>query len=312
MTVPTRNLVSGGCGFLASHLIDRLIASGQFVYCVDDLSSGSISNIQHLLDSPFFSFVQHDVVDPITLDVDVIWHFACPASAISYQANPIKTAETCFLGTSNLLSLATSLKARFLLASTSEVYGDPDVHPQPETYLGSVSTTGIRACYDEGKRIAETLCFDYHRTFGTDVRVARIFNTYGPRLLPDDGRVISNFIVQALRGHPLTIYGDGSQSRSFCYVNDLIDGVVSLMDSNFSLPINLGNPAEITIIQLADYIRSRINPCLSLVHQPQPPDDPRMRQPDISLAQRTLGWQPQITLEEGLDSTIEWFKAALD
>ena len=305
------HLVTGGAGFIGSHLIDLLLTSGSNVICLDDLSSGSLKNISQWEDHPRFQFIDHDVTHPIELEVDRIWHLACPASPIHYQKNPIKTAKTSFLGTYNMLCLARRVNARLLLASTSEVYGDPDVHPQPESYRGCVNPIGIRACYDEGKRIAETLCFDYQRMHGSEIRIARIFNTYGPRMLADDGRVVSNFIVQALRGEPITLYGDGSQSRSFCYVDDLVDGLIRLMNGSSTGPINLGNPHEFTIRQLAEQVRARINPELPLIEKPLPADDPRQRQPDIALAQRELGWQPQVSLEQGLEPTIAWFEELL-
>ena len=309
--VPTRNLVTGGAGFLGSHLVDELMRAGEEVICLDNFFNGRKQNLRQWWDHSRFEFIRHDVTEPIMLEVDRIWHLACPASPIHYQTNPVKTAKTSFLGTYNMLGLARRVGARLLLASTSEVYGDPALHPQPESYRGSVNIIGPRACYDEGKRIAETLCFDYRRMHGSEIRVARIFNTYGPRMLPDDGRVVSNFIVQALRGQPITIYGEGSQTRSFCYVDDLIDGLIRLMNSDHTGPINLGNPKEFTIRQLADLVRSRINPVLPLVSQPVPADDPRQRQPDIALANTALGWFPSVSLEQGLEPTITWFKNVL-
>ena len=308
---PIRNLITGGSGFLGSHLVDRLMQAGEEVLCLDNTYTGRKSNVRQWWDHPRFEFIRHDVTEPIKLEVDRIWHLACPASPIHYQTNPVKTAKTSFLGTYNMLGLARRVNARLLLASTSEVYGDPEVHPQDESYRGCVNPIGIRACYDEGKRIAETLCFDYQRMHGSEIRIARIFNTYGPRMLADDGRVVSNFIVQALRGESLTLYGDGSQSRSFCYVDDLIDGLVRLMNGDFTGPINLGNPHEFTIRQLAELVRARINPQLSLIEKPLPVDDPRQRQPVISLAQHQLGWQPRVSLEEGLEPTIAWFQELL-
>ena len=309
---PLRNLITGGAGFLGSHLVDRLMQAGEEVICLDNYFTGRKSNIAHWVNHPRFELIRHDVTEPIKLEVDRIWHLACPASPIHYQTNPVKTAKTSFLGTYNMLGLARRVGARLLLASTSEIYGDPDVHPQPEDYRGCVNPIGPRACYDEGKRIAETLCFDYQRMHGSEIRIARIFNTYGPRMLADDGRVISNFIVQALRGEPLTLYGDGSQSRSFCYVDDLIEGFIRLMNNVHSGPINLGNPNEFTIRQLAEQVRDRINPELKFIHQPLPTDDPRQRQPDITLAQKQLEWSPAVSLEKGLDPTIEWFKQLLN
>ena len=307
-----RNLITGGAGFLGSHLTDRLMEAGEEVICLDNYFTGRKSNISKWVGHPNFELIRHDVTEPIKLEVDRIWHLACPASPIHYQLNPIKTAKTSFLGTYNMLGLARRVGARFLLASTSEVYGDPEVHPQPESYRGCVNTTGIRSCYDEGKRIAETLCFDYQRMHDTEIRVMRIFNTYGPRMLPDDGRVVSNFIVQALQGKPLTLYGDGSQTRSFCYVDDLIEGMIRLMNGDKTGPINIGNPKEFTIRQLAELVRDRINPNLELISKPLPQDDPLQRQPVIDLARRELGWEPKISLSEGLQPTIDWFRTALE
>jgi len=306
-----RNLVTGGAGFLGSHLVDRLMEAGEEVICLDNTYTGRKINVRRWWDHPSFEFIRHDVTEPIRLEVNRIWHLACPASPVHYQFNPVKTAKTSFLGTYNMLGLARRVKARLLLASTSEVYGDPEVHPQPESYCGCVNTHGIRACYDEGKRIAETLCFDYLRMHGCEIRVARIFNTYGPRMLPDDGRVVSNFIVQALRGEPLTLYGDGSQTRSFCYVDDLVEGLIRLMHGGHTGPINLGNPSEFTILQLAELVRDRINPVLGLVGKPLPQDDPFQRQPVIDLAHEELGWQPAVPLEHGLDRTIAYFRKEL-
>jgi len=304
----TRNLITGGAGFLGSHLCDRLMDAGEEVICLDNYFTGRKSNISHWIGHPRFELIRHDVTEPIQLEVDRIWHLACPASPVHYQFNPIKTAKTSFLGTYNMLGLARRVGARLLLASTSEVYGDPEVHPQPETYRGCVNTIGIRSCYDEGKRIAETLCFDYKRMHDVEVRVMRIFNTYGPRMLPDDGRVVSNFIVQALRGESLTLYGDGQQTRSFCYVDDLIEGMIRLMNSDETGPVNIGNPTEFTIRQLAEIVRQKINPDLKFIREDLPQDDPTQRKPVIDLAMSLLGWQPKIALKEGLDSTIEWFK----
>ena len=276
--------------------------------CLDNYFTGRKVNIRRWISHPNFELIRHDVTEPIKLEVDRIWHLACPASPVHYQFNPVKTAKTSFLGTYNMLGLARRTKARFLLASTSEVYGDPEMHPQPETYRGSVNTIGVRSCYDEGKRIAETLCMDYKRMHGTEVRITRIFNTYGPRMLPDDGRVVSNFIVQALRGDALTIYGKGNQTRSFCYVDDLIEGLIRLMNSDQTGPINIGNPNEFTILQLAQLIRNKINPSLPIIKKPLPEDDPMQRQPIIDLAKIQLGWEPTIELEYGLDHTISYFK----
>ena len=306
-----RNLVTGGAGFLGSHLIDRLMEAGEDVICLDNYYTGRKDNVRHWIGHPSFELIRHDVTDPIRLEVDRIWHLACPASPVHYQSNPIKTAKTSFLGTYNMLGLARRVGARLLLASTSEVYGDPEVHPQPESYRGCVNTIGIRSCYDEGKRIAETLCFDYQRRHGTEIRVMRIFNTYGPRMLPDDGRVVSNFIVQALQGQPLTLYGEGSQTRSFCYVDDLIAGMMALINGDHPGPINIGNPGEFTIRQLAELVRDRINPALPLTTQPLPQDDPLQRQPVIDLARSELGWEPKVSLEEGLTPTIAYFRERL-
>ncbi len=306
-----RNLVTGGAGFLGSHLVDKLMQAEEEVICLDNYFTGRKINIQDWIGHPNFELIRHDVTEPIKLEVDRIWHLACPASPIHYQFNPVKTAKTSFLGTYNMLGLARRTKARFLLASTSEVYGDPEVHPQPESYRGSVNTIGVRSCYDEGKRIAETLCMDYRRMHGTEIRISRIFNTYGPRMLPDDGRVVSNFIVQALRGQALTIYGDGRQTRSFCYVDDLIEGLIKLMNSDYTNPVNIGNPDEFTMLQLAELIRNKINPSLPIIHKELPEDDPMQRQPIITLAKEQLDWQPQIKLESGLDHTINYFKEKL-
>ena len=285
--------------------------AGEDVICLDNYFTGRKSNIAHWIGHPDFELIRHDVTEPIKLEVDRIWHLACPASPIHYQFNPIKTAKTSFLGTYNMLGLARRVGARLLLASTSEVYGDPEVHPQPESYRGSVNPIGIRSCYDEGKRIAETLCFDYKRMHNTEVRVMRIFNTYGPRMLPDDGRVVSNFIVQALKGMPLTLFGDGSQTRSFCYVDDLIEGMIRLMNSEHTGPMNIGNPDEFTIEELARMIRDRINPELEIVKKPLPEDDPLQRQPVISLAKQTLQWKPTVSLSVGLKRTIADFQSRI-
>ena len=307
-----RNLVTGGLGFLGSHLIDRLMLAGEEVICLDNTFTGSKRNVINWWDNPLFEFIRHDVTVPIRVEADRIWHLACPASPIHYQYNPIKTAKTNFLGTYNMLGLATRVNARILLASTSEIYGDPEINPQPETYRGNVNPIGKRSCYDEGKRIAESLCFDYKRMHGLEIRIARIFNTYGPRMLPQDGRVVSNFIVQALENKPITIYGDGSQTRSFCYVDDLIDGLIKLMNGDDSGPINLGNPKEFTILELANIIREKINPGLDLIYKDLPEDDPSQRKPLIKKANKSLNWNPQIPIELGLDKTINFFKKELD
>ena len=303
-----RNLVTGGAGFLGSHLIDRLIKNSEEVICLDNYFTGRKINISQWLNHKNFELIRHDVVNPIQLEVDRIWHLACPASPIHYQSNPIKTSKTSFLGTYNMLGLARRLNARILLASTSEVYGDPEIHPQPEDYKGSVNPIGIRSCYDEGKRIAESLCFDYQRMHKCDIRVARIFNTYGPRMILNDGRVVSNFIVQALTNQPITIYGDGSQTRSFCYVDDLIDGLISLMNSSENGPINIGNPNEFSIKKLAEMVIKKCNTNSEIIFMPLPQDDPMQRQPDIDKAKDKLNWYPRVDLEEGLLNTISYFK----
>ena len=308
MSKNKRNLVTGGAGFLGSHLIDRLMEAGEEVICLDNLNTGRKKNLIQWWDHPLFEFIRHDVTEPIMLEVDKIWHLACPASPVHYQNNPIKTAKISFLGTYNMLGLAKRTKARLLLSSTSEVYGDPEVHPQPESYTGSVNTIGIRSCYDEGKRIAETLCYDYERMHDLEIRVARIFNTYGPRMLPDDGRVVSNFIVQALRNEPITIYGEGKQTRSFCYVDDLVDGLIKMMNCNYSKPINIGNPSEFTIIELAKLIKEKISSNSKLSFHPLPQDDPMQRKPIIELAKKELNWEPTIDLAKGLELTINYFK----
>jgi UDP-glucuronate decarboxylase len=307
-----RILVTGGAGFIGSHLIDRLMEQGHEVICLDNFYTGTRRNIVKWLGNPYFELIRHDITEPIRLEVDQIYHLACPASPVHYQYNPVKTIKTNVMGNLNMLGLAKRVKARFLLASTSEVYGDPQVHPQSEDYWGNVNTIGIRSCYDEGKRVAETLTFDYHRQNNVDIRVARIFNTYGPRMLENDGRVVSNFVVQALRGVPLTVYGDGSQTRSFCYVSDLVDGLIRLMNGDYIGPVNLGNPDEYTILQLAQTIQTMINPDVDLVYKPLPQDDPQRRKPDISRAQNFLRWNPTIPLQEGLALTIDDFRLRLD
>ena len=302
------NLVTGGAGFLGSHLIDKLMGKNEKVICLDNFSTGERSNIVGWLNHPNFEVISHDVTEPIQLEVDRIWHLACPASPIHYQFNPIKTSKTIFLGTYNMLGLAKRLGAQLLLASTSDIYGDPEVHPQHEDYNGCVNTTGIRSCYDEGKRVAETLCSDYQRIHNLDIKITRIFNTYGPRMRPDDGRVISNFIVQALNSDPLTIYGDGSQTRSFCFVDDLIDGMIKLMNSDLQRPVNIGNPEEFTILELATKIKKLINPDLRFIFKSLPQDDPTQRKPNIEKAKTLLNWEPNIQFEKGINITIEWFK----
>ena len=305
-----RILVTGGAGFLGSHLCDRLIAEGHDVTVIDNLFTGRKQNIAHLLQHPRFEFVRHDVIDPFKFEVDQIYNLACPASPPHYQFNPIKTTKTSVMGAINCLGLAKRVKARVFQASTSEVYGDPAVHPQPESYWGNVNPIGKRSCYDEGKRCAETLFFDYHRENGVDIRVVRIFNTYGPRMHEADGRVVSNFIVQALRGQDITIYGDGSQTRSFCYVDDLIEGWLRLMAQTETVgPVNLGNPGEFTMLQLAELTLKLVGGKSKIVHRPLPADDPKQRRPDITLAQKVLGgWTPKVPLEEGLGRTIAYFK----
>ncbi len=305
-----RILVTGGAGFLGSHLVDRLLDQGHEILCVDNLFTGTKRNIDHLHHHPHFEFMRHDVCFPLYVEVDEIYNLACPASPVHYQRDPVQTTKTSVHGAINMLGLAKRLKCRILQASTSEVYGDPEVHPQPEDYWGRVNPTGLRSCYDEGKRCAETLFFDYRRQHGLTVKVARIFNTYGPRMLPADGRVVSNFIVAALRGEPITIYGDGGQTRSFCYVDDLVDGLMQLMASpaDFTGPVNLGNPDEFTIWELADMVNRLTNNQGSARLAPLPPDDPRQRCPDIALARDKLGWQPRTSLKDGLNPTIAYFR----
>jgi UDP-glucuronate decarboxylase len=307
-----RILVTGGAGFLGSHLCERLLREGNEVICLDNLFTGRKRNIAHLLGNPNFEWVRHDVTEPFRFEVDQIYNLACPASPPHYQHNPIKTIKTSVLGAIHCLGLAKRLGARVFQASTSEVYGDPEVHPQPESYKGSVNPIGIRACYDEGKRCAETLFFDYHRQNHVDIRVVRIFNTYGSRMLPDDGRVVSNFIVQALKGQDLTIYGDGTQTRSFCYVDDLIEGFVLLMNHpSLTGPVNIGNPGEFTMLELAEMVLQKTGSSSKIVYLPLPGDDPKQRQPDITLASAELGWQPRVTLDVGLDATISYFRELL-
>jgi len=305
-----RILVTGGAGFLGSHLCSRLVDQEHHVICLDNFLTSQELNIAHLQDRPNFELIHHDVTNPIWLEVDQIYNLACPASPVQYQDNPIKTIKTSVLGSINMLGLAKRTKARLLHASTSEVYGDPMVHPQPETYWGNVNPIGPRACYDEGKRCAETLCFDYHRSNNVDIRVVRIFNTYGPRMHPYDGRVVSNFITQSLCGDDITIYGDGSQTRSFCYVDDLIDGIMRMMraSDDFTGPVNLGNPGEFTIEVLAKLVLELTGSASMLIHKPLPADDPTQRQPVITLAQEKLGWEPKVPLREGLIKTIEFFR----
>jgi UDP-glucuronate decarboxylase len=305
-------LVTGGAGFIGSHLCERLVGQGHEVICLDNFFTGVRDNVRHLMDSGRFELLRHDVCEPLLLQVDQIYNLACPASPVHYQYNPVKTVKSNVLGALNMLSLAHRVGARILQASTSEIYGDPHVHPQPESYWGHVNPIGPRSCYDEGKRVAETLMMDFHRQSGVDIRIARIFNTYGPRMAESDGRVVSNFIVQALRGEPLTIYGRGEQTRSFCYVEDLIDGLVRLMETEgVHEPVNLGNPGEFSIRELADEISRQCGRSLRIQHRPLPQDDPTQRRPDISRAERLLGWKPMIPLREGLERTIPYFQDRL-
>jgi UDP-glucuronate decarboxylase len=307
-----RILVTGGAGFLGSHLCERLLATSNEVLCLDNFFTGRKKNVQHLLSKPYFELIRHDVTLPILLEVDKIYHLACPASPIHYQYNAIKTIKANVLGTINMLGIAKRVKARILFASTSEVYGDPIVHPQKEDYWGNVNTIGIRSCYDEGKRVAETLMMDYHRQNNVDIKIARIFNTYGPRMLPNDGRVVSNFIIQALKGEDITVYGQGSQTRSFCFVDDLVEGMIRMMDSeNFIGPVNLGNPEEYTILELAQKIIAMTGSKSKISYKPLPSDDPRQRQPDITLAGQKLGWKPVVSVTDGLQRTIDYFRKEL-
>ncbi len=307
-----RILITGGAGFIGSHLVERLLNQDNEILCLDNYFTGSKANLLHLRDHPRLEMIRHDVVNPIMLEVDQVYHLACPASPVHYQYNPVKTIKTNVLGTLNMLGLAKRVKARILLASTSEIYGDPQVHPQPEGYWGNVNPIGIRSCYDEGKRVAETLMMDYHRQNRVDTRIARIFNTFGPRMALEDGRVISNFIVQALTGKDITIYGEGQQTRSFCYVSDLVEGLTRLMNRDgVSDPVNLGNPGEYTIMEVAQKVLSLINTPAAIIHRPLPPDDPGRRRPDISRARELLDWQPAVPLEAGLKETIPYFAARL-
>lgn len=304
-----RILITGGAGFLGSHLCDKLLAQKHEIVCLDNLFTGSKANIAHLLDHPNFEFVRHDVIDPFKYEVDQIYNLACPASPPHYQFNPIKTTKTSVMGAINCLGLAKRVKARVFQASTSEVYGDPSVHPQPESYWGNVNPIGRRSCYDEGKRCAETLFFDYHRENKVDIRVVRIFNTYGPRMHPNDGRVVSNFIVQALKGENITVYGDGQQTRSFCYVDDLLEGFVRLMEQTDTVgPVNLGNPGEFTMLELAEQVLKLTKSKSKIVHKALPADDPKQRRPDITLAKKYLKWEPKVPLAQGLKLTIDYFK----
>lgn len=310
-----RILVTGGAGFIGSHLCERLLSEGNEVICLDNFFTGRKENIAHLLDNKAFELVRHDVTEPILLEVDQIYNFACPASPVHYQYNPVKTVKTNVMGTINMLGLAKRVRARILQASTSEVYGDPLVHPQTEDYFGNVNPIGLRSCYDEGKRVAETLMMDYHRQSDVDTRIVRIFNTYGERMLENDGRVVSNFIVQALRGEDLTIYGDGTQTRSFCYVSDLVDGIVKLMNAegkDIHLPVNLGNPGEFTMNELAEQVGVTIGKPISIKHLDLPQDDPKQRKPNINRAQSLLDWSPTIQLAEGLKTTVAYFEGIVD
>jgi UDP-glucuronate decarboxylase len=307
-----RVLVTGGAGFIGSHLCKRLLDEGNDVLCLDNFFTGSKRNIVELLDRKNFELLRHDVTQPVLLEIDQIYHFACPASPVHYQYNPVKTIKTKVMGTINMLGLAKRVRARVMLASTSEVYGDPKVHPQTEDYWGHVNPIGIRSCYDEGKRVAETLMMDYHRQNKVDIKIIRIFNTYGPNMAPNDGRVVSNFIMQALKNEEITIYGEGNQTRSFCYIDDLIEGTIRMMNSNnFTGPVNIGNPHEFTIIDLAKKVKKMTGSKSKIKFQPLPPDDPIQRQPDITLIKNKLGWQPKVSLDEGLKNTIAYFETLL-
>ncbi|MDB5674965.1 MAG: family oxidoreductase [Sphingomonas bacterium] len=305
-----RILVTGGAGFLGSHLCDRLLDAGHEVLCLDNMYTGTKRNIDHLHANPRFEFMRHDVCFPVYVEVDEIYNLACPASPVHYQHDPVQTTKTCVHGAINMLGLAKRLRCRILQASTSEVYGDPSVHPQTEDYWGHVNPIGIRSCYDEGKRCAETLFFDYHRQHGLEIKVARIFNTYGPRMHPADGRVVSNFVVQALKGEPITIFGDGQQTRSFCYVEDLVDGLIRLMESPAEItgPVNIGNPNEFSMRELADAVLAQVDTSSTIVQMPLPADDPKQRKPDITTARTKLGWEPRVQLREGLTNTISYFR----
>jgi len=307
-----RILVTGGAGFIGSHLCERLLGDGHEVVCLDNFFTGSKKNIHHLLDSHSFELIRHDITEPILLEVDRIYNLACPASPVHYQYNPVKTVKTSVMGTINMLGLAKRVRARILQASTSEVYGDPQIHPQTEDYWGNVNPIGIRSCYDEGKRVAETLMMDYHRQNGVDIRIVRIFNTYGPKMAEHDGRVVSNFITQALRDEDITVYGKGNQTRSFCYVSDLVEGIVRMMEcENFIGPVNLGNPTETTILEFAEKIIDLTGSSSKIIFQPLPADDPKQRQPDITLADDKLCWKPVVPVEDGLQRTIDYFRSLM-
>ncbi|OGI12342.1 MAG: NAD-dependent dehydratase [Candidatus Margulisbacteria bacterium GWF2_35_9] len=308
-----RILVTGGAGFIGSHLCERLLEKGNDVICLDNFFTGRKKNIQHLMDYKSFEFIRHDITNPILLEVDQIYNMACPASPVHYQYNPVKTTKTSVMGAINMLGLAKRVKARILQASTSEVYGDPEVHPQTEDYWGHVNPIGPRSCYDEGKRVAETLFMDYHTQNKVDIRIVRIFNTYGPNMLPNDGRVVSNFIVQALMGDEITVFGDGSQTRSFCYVDDLVKALIKMMEQDgFIGPVNLGNPSEFTILQLAEKIKEKLSSTTKIKFMPLPQDDPKQRQPNISLAKEKLGWEPTVSLDDGLSKAIDYFRKELN
>jgi UDP-glucuronate decarboxylase len=305
----SRILITGGAGFIGSHLCDYLINKGHDILCIDNLFSGSKDNIRHLLGHPYFEFIRHDIIHPFFAEVDQIYHLACPASPVHYQFNPIKTIKTNVMGSINMLGLAKRVQAKILLASTSEIYGNPGIHPQPESYLGNVNSIGLRSCYDEGKRVAETLMMDYHRQNNVQIKIVRIFNTYGPRMAINDGRVISNFIVQALRGEDLSVYGRGTQTRSFCYISDLVEGIARMMETeHFIGPVNLGNPDETTVLEISQKILSMTESSSKTVFKPLPPDDPERRCPDITLAKRVLEWKPTVSLDEGLEKTIQYFR----
>ncbi|QWV95550.1 SDR family oxidoreductase [Geomonas oryzisoli] len=307
-----RILVTGGAGFIGSHLCERLLREGHDVICLDNFFTGSKRNIAHMLDHRSFELIRHDVTEPILLEVDRIYNLACPASPIHYQYNPVKTTKTSVMGAINMLGIAKRVRARILQASTSEVYGDPQVHPQTEAYWGNVNTLGLRSCYDEGKRVAETLMMDYHRQNHVDVRIIRIFNTYGPKMAENDGRVVSNFILQALKGEDITVYGGGEQTRSFCFVSDLVEGMMRMMETpGFTGPVNLGNPAETTILEFAKKIIALTGSTSRIVYRPLPADDPKQRQPDISLAKQMLGWEPTVSVDDGLKQTIDYFRSVL-